>query len=198
VGRVVAIVDDRDARRELHDFTAVRCRLQSRARSASAASGTPQSPATVTAASTFARFARPTSGTSRSTTPCVFPLARPCPRCRGPPRPLRGHPPPFDAEGQHTTSKFRRAGDDPSSSAFATRRGRTRRRLRRSPTSPAQSRQPTRKNPTCASPTFRPDANIRLRNADQRADFTGVVHAELNDGHLRPMSQAISDSGNPM
>ena len=34
-----------------------------------------------------------------------------------------------------------------------------------------------------------PHADVRLRDADERADFAGMIHAELDDRHLRPRPQ---------
>ena len=36
----------------------------------------------------------------------------------------------------------------------------------------------------------RPHADVRLGDAHQRADLPGVIHAQFDDGHLRPLPQA--------
>ena len=148
--------------------------------------------ATAVAASTFARLPGPRSGVSTRTSPCGV-------------RDVGGHAVEaavlhVDARGRRpassmpkvTTPAGERAGARAitrGSSALATSRS-SGPRLLEDLRLGVGDRVGRREEPQVRVADVRPDAHVRLGDADQRADFPGVIHAELDHRHVRPATAA--------
>ena len=174
------------------DLAAMRGRPQrGRARSAIASSGTSNSSATAVAASTFGEVAAPDERRRRARTRPrgVVTRARVPSMPRSTTSVARTSAPRSIAERHRRARQTRRA---------APRCGRRRRWRPAASTGVAPSRisalasaiaSTDAKKPRCASPTLVHTRTSGSATRDQRADLAGVIHAQFDDGDLRPLPQ---------